>query len=112
MVSLTGMLHAAAGRVDDARAVVEELIERHTNATAPPLVPPLAIALVLGQLEDADAYFKWMERSFEARDGWLVMLRADPSFVRHSDDPRYSDLVERVGIPERTPAYSTGDHMP
>jgi hypothetical protein len=39
-----------------------------------------------------------MERAAEARDGWLVMLRSDPSY-RHQDDPRHAALAERVGIP-------------
>ncbi len=99
-MGLNGMLHAAAGRVDAARAVVQEMITRHETSTTPPFVPPLAIALVFGQLKDANAYFDWMERSLEARDGWLVMMRVDPSFDALQDDPRHVELVKRIGIPE------------
>jgi Flp pilus assembly protein TadD len=99
-MGLNGMLHAAAGHVDAARAVVQEMITRHETSTTPPFVPPLAIALVFGQLKDANAYFDWMERSLEARDGWLVMMRVDPSFDALQDDPRHVELVRRIGIPE------------
>jgi len=99
MVSLRGMLHGAAGRTEEARAVAQELTEKYRTATEPPFVPPLAIALVYGQLGDADAYFEWMQQSFAARDGWLIMLRGDPSFDPYRNDPRHAALVDSVGIP-------------
>jgi serine/threonine protein kinase/tetratricopeptide (TPR) repeat protein len=99
-VALGGMLHAAAGRVEAARAVARELITRQQTSMAPPFVPPLAIALVFAQLNDRDAEFEWMERAMEARDGWLVMTRADPSFDPVRDDPRLADIIRRIGIPE------------
>jgi serine/threonine-protein kinase len=97
-VSLVGMVAARAGRTDEALEVVRELVERRESGSGPFVVPPLAIALVFSQLEDPDAYFEWMERAAEARDGWLVMLRSDPSY-RHQDDPRHAALAERVRIP-------------
>jgi serine/threonine-protein kinase len=102
MVSLAGMLHAAAGRTKDALDVVAELTERCRSAAAPPFVPPLAVALVLGQLDDGDAYFEWLHTAFEARDPWLVMLRVDPSYHRYHHDRRHFELVERIGIPDRS----------
>jgi tetratricopeptide (TPR) repeat protein len=116
-IGLGGMLHAAAGRIDAARAVAQELITRQQTSLTPPFVPPLAIALVFAQLNDRDACFEWMERAMEARDGWLVMTRADPSFDPVRDDPRLTDIVRRIGIPEwidtpvATPDFSlTGIH--
>jgi hypothetical protein len=72
-------------------------VQRRESGSGPFVVPPLAIALVYTQLDDTDLYFEWMAHAVEARDGWLVMLRCDPSF-RHLDDPRHAALVERVGL--------------
>jgi serine/threonine-protein kinase len=96
-VSLAGMVEARAGRADSALEVVRELVQRRESGSGPFVVPPLAIALVYTQLDDTDLYFEWMAHAVEARDGWLVMLRCDPSF-RHLDDPRHAALVERVGL--------------
>jgi serine/threonine-protein kinase len=100
-VGNVGMLDAASGHPGEAKAVAQELIARH-GQPVPPLVPPLAIALVYAQLGDAGAYFDWMERSFEARDGWLVMLRAEACYDPFRNHPRHEALVQRVGIPEWT----------
>jgi serine/threonine-protein kinase len=100
MVSLGGMVEAAAGREEAALEVARSLIERHEHPTGPFFVPPLAIALVFSQLDDPDSYFEWMERALDARDGWMVMLQSDPSYDRHRSDPRHAGLVARVGIPE------------
>jgi tetratricopeptide (TPR) repeat protein len=100
MVSLAGMVEAAAGRGEAALAIVRGLIERHERPTGPFVVPPLAVALVFSQLDDPNSYFEWMERALQARDGWLVMLESDPSYDRHRSDSRHAGLVERVGIPD------------
>ncbi|MFI5246099.1 MAG: protein kinase, partial [Gemmatimonadales bacterium] len=99
-VGNVGMLAAAAGRMAEGEAVAKELIARTANP-APPFVEPLAVALVYAQLGDADAYFAWMERSVEARDGWLVMLRDEACYDPFRHDPRHDALVQRVGIPPR-----------
>jgi serine/threonine-protein kinase len=96
-----GMLDAAIGRTAEARAVAAGMIARHAKSV-PPLVPPLAIALVYAQLHDADGYFEWMEKSLEARDGWLTMLRAEACYDPFRGDPRQDALIARVGIPEWT----------
>ena len=100
-VGNVGMLAAAAGRMAEGRKVAQALITRSAKPV-PPLVPPLAVALVYAQLRDADAYFAWMERSLEARDGWLVMLRAEACYDPFRHDPRHDALVQRVGVPEWT----------
>ena len=97
-VSLQGMVHARAGNMEAALEVVRHLEGRLESGDGPFFVPPLSIALVYSQLDDADGYFEWMERSFQARDGWLVMLQADPSYDRHRQDPRHGELARRVGV--------------
>lgn len=113
MVSLAGMLHGAAGRKEAALQVVADLTRRYEEAAGPLYVPPLAIALVHGQMEDGDPYFEWLERAFETRDPWLVMLNVDPSYQRFRHDRRHYEIVERIGIPDRsaTPPVGAG-HAP
>jgi serine/threonine-protein kinase len=100
MVSLAGMVEAAAGRAEAALQIVRGLVQRLEHPAGPFFVPPLAIALVFSQLDDPDPYFEWMERALDARDGWMVMLQSDHSYDRHRSDPRHAGLVERVGIPD------------
>lgn len=47
---------------------------------------------------DADAAFAWLERSVELHDASLMYLRFDPLLDRLRNDPRFSALLERVGL--------------
>jgi len=85
---------ARAGRVEQAENILEALRERKRSTYVSPV--SLAVAnLGLGHIDQA---FIWLEKAFEERKGWLLELRVDPVLdpVRH--DPRYLDLVDRIGL--------------
>jgi hypothetical protein len=41
----------------------------------------------------------WLEKGYQNRAGLLVYLRVDSSFDGLRSDPRFQDLVRRIGIP-------------
>jgi tetratricopeptide (TPR) repeat protein len=41
----------------------------------------------------------WLEKGYQNRTGLLVYLRVDSSFDDLRSDPRFQDLVRRIGIP-------------
>lgn len=63
-------------------------------------VTPLMVATVYAQLGDASNAFKWLEKGYVERDGWLVALSIDPEWKTIRSDPRFKDLVRRVGLPQ------------
>ena len=61
---------------------------------------PVLIAYVyegLGKTEDA---FNWLEKAFMERDGWLVFLNSFPRFESMRGEPRFKDILHRLGLPE------------
>jgi hypothetical protein len=42
---------------------------------------------------------KWLERGYAERDGFLVSLK-DPEWDSLRSDPRFKDLVRRLGLPQ------------
>jgi hypothetical protein len=60
---------------------------------------PLLLAEVFTALEDRDAAFEWLNRAYEDRRYWLVYLKSDPAFDLLRDDPRFAELVARMGLP-------------
>src|SRR5581483_8693344 len=60
--------------------------------------PPTIIAEVYLQLGDKEKAFSWLQQGYKQRDGFLVSLR-DPEWNPLKSDPRYSDLLRRIGLP-------------
>jgi TolB-like protein/Tfp pilus assembly protein PilF len=58
------------------------------------------IAAVHARLGDTDAAFEWLERAFDERATFLVFLKFHPLFDALHGDPRFDDLVKRIGIPD------------
>jgi tetratricopeptide (TPR) repeat protein len=93
-----GYAYAAAGRRSEALEVAERLQSISTEH----YVPPGAVALVRSGLRDADGAMAWLERGNEERDPWITGLNVEPMFDPIRADPRFQDLVRRVGLPRRT----------
>jgi tetratricopeptide (TPR) repeat protein len=58
---------------------------------------PLNMAFLYSRLNERDKAFEWLEKGFEARSNGMAML-SNPSWDKLRDDPRFADLVRRVGI--------------
>jgi tetratricopeptide (TPR) repeat protein len=84
--------HAAAGRPHRARALLDELL-----AGEPGYLPSYEVAkvhLALGEREQALA---WLEKAYDQRSHSMAFLRVDPQLARLRSDPRFHDLLRRVG---------------
>jgi tetratricopeptide (TPR) repeat protein len=61
--------------------------------------PKDVVAFAYGLADDKDRAFAWLERAFAERNGALTDLNVDPIWDPLRDDPRFKDLVRRVGLP-------------
>ncbi len=52
------------------------------------------------KLGEPDKAFPWLEKWFKNHDGSLVWMKVAPEFDRIRSDPRFADLMRRVGLPE------------
>ena len=91
-----GYIYAKAGRQTDAIKVVEELKERYQKQNA----DGLEIARVYGGLGEKDQAFVWLEKEFQSRNQKLPLWLAFGWFDSLRDDPRFKDLLKRMGLPE------------
>lgn len=86
---------AISGRREDARATLAELAARAERE----YVTPVALALVHVGLGDVDAAFEALERAYALRSLRILGLALDPRWEPLRSDPRYRDLVWRIGLP-------------
>ena len=63
-------------------------------------IPTFYIASIYGFLGDRDQAFAWLEKAYKARDGMNDL--ANPMWDSLRSDPRFADLVRRVGLPAAT----------
>jgi predicted nucleic acid-binding protein len=96
---MPGLGHALAmvGQQDEARRVLDELMRMSRER----FVSPYFIAEIYRGLGEIDRTFEWLEKAYEARSDWLVWLGVEPALDGLRSDPRFTDLMRRVGLPRQ-----------
>jgi eukaryotic-like serine/threonine-protein kinase len=91
-----------AGRAADARHVLDDLTELAKHK----YVAPHFFAGIHIGLGDNDRAMEYLEKSWDERCHWLIYLHIDPSMDDLRTDPRFDDLLKRVGLPAAASAIS------
>ncbi len=86
---------AAAGRREEAEAIRRDL-ERVANER---YVSPFLFALMASGFGEREQTLSWLEKTFEARSGWMPFVPVEPEFQWLSKDPAFTRLVARVRAP-------------
>jgi len=94
-IAARGMVLGLAGKRQEARTVLNEMRELAKKR----YVTAYGVALVYAGLGDKDQAFLWLQRGIDERTHWLVWTKLDPRWNRLRDDPRFEDLLRRVGLP-------------
>jgi hypothetical protein len=92
-LGLLGWALATAGRKDEARTLLAELRARPASA-----LPIVSEGWLLGALGEIDAAFEVLARAEGANQLWLYYTGL-PGFDALRADPRFTALVERLGLP-------------
>lgn len=58
------------------------------------------IASLYARLGEEDKAFAWLEKAYEERNEALVFLPVNPGYDSLRSDPRFADLMRRVGLPQ------------
>jgi serine/threonine protein kinase/tetratricopeptide (TPR) repeat protein len=93
---LAGTL-AFAGKPDGARAMLREC----EGSRADQYVSPIPVAVARAALGEYDAAFACLEEGVRLRCPRAIWGKVDPRFDILRSDPRYADLLSRIGLPQR-----------
>jgi len=92
-----GFAYATAGKREQAREILARLKELNEHA----IVPSGAIGILYGALGDFDQAFAWLDKAYDERDPELTYLKVPGRrFEPLRRDPRFHQLVQRVGLPD------------
>ena len=58
------------------------------------------VATLYADLGDKDQAFRWLNTAYQERDTWLIGLNTDFSLDALRSDPRFAELVRKVGMPQ------------
>jgi adenylate cyclase len=86
-------VHMLAGKVVEARAMLQPLEAEIEKQFAPSLV-----AWLYAELGDLDGCFRWLEAGFRRRSLNLNVFFLDPKVARVRNDPRFLDLLKRMNL--------------
>jgi serine/threonine protein kinase/Tfp pilus assembly protein PilF len=91
-----GQVYAESGKKAEAQKILHELNE----LSAKEYVPTVGMATLYTALGDKDQAFKFLEKAYQEHSIRLSYLKAEEAFDSIRSDPRFVDLLHRVGLPQ------------
>lgn len=89
-----GYVQARLGKAVEAKNIAEQLQGRRAHE----FVDAGFIAMVYAGLGDADHAMVWLEKHFQEKGAGCPWLKLDSHFKSLRSDPRFIDLVRRIGL--------------
>jgi len=94
MLALLGHVYAASGRRSEAQKIIDEL----NTLSKRMYVDPYFLAEIHTALGERDRAIQELERAYDEHSSWLLWLKVEPKFDSLRSDPRFANLVRRIGL--------------
>ena len=89
-----GMIYARSKDHAETRRILEEVYAVAAQA----YVNPRELAILHAALGETDHAFAWIEQAYAERHPWLMTLKVDFWTEALRSDPRFTDLLRRMGL--------------
>jgi hypothetical protein len=83
-----------SGKRNEAQAILKRL------KTTKEYVSPGELAVLYAGLGDKEGALAVLERGYEAHDPQMQNLKVDPLYDSLRADPRFQELMRRIGLPQ------------
>ncbi len=93
-VAALAVTYSLSGSRDKALKLLDELRRKSQQS----YVSPYDIATICVALGDTNQALAWLEKAYQQRANGLVELKVEPTFDPLRSDPRFQDLLRRVGF--------------
>jgi TolB-like protein/Flp pilus assembly protein TadD len=91
-----GWVYAVSGQPSKALKIATEAKEMSSHA----YVDFYQFAAIYAGLGDKDEALRWLEKGYSEHSASMTYLAVDPFWYGMHTDPRYSDLLSRIGLPQ------------
>jgi len=82
------------GQKTEAQKLLDEMLRRSEQT----YVSPYYIGYIHFALGENDQGFEWLNKAIEEQDSWLRYLKVEQAFDSVRPDPRYKDLLKKMGL--------------
>jgi eukaryotic-like serine/threonine-protein kinase len=93
-VSALGHAYAVSGQTSEAVNILDQLKELSRQR----YISPHDMAIIYTGLGEKEQAFAWLDKAYADRSWPLPLLKFDPRFDSLRSDPRFADLVRRIGL--------------
>ncbi len=90
----SALIYASTGNPVEARRILAGIKAKMKKS----YVSPFVVAYIHAALGDKEEAFAWLERAYQERDLLLYALKVDPRLDPLRSDPRFNDLLRRIGL--------------
>ena len=89
-----GHAYAASGERNKARRTLWEMLELSKRR----YVSPFDIAVVYAGMDDNERTLDWLQKALDDHSLEMIFLKVDPRFDRLHGEPRFAELLRRIGL--------------
>jgi TolB-like protein/DNA-binding winged helix-turn-helix (wHTH) protein/Flp pilus assembly protein TadD len=100
--------YAREGKAHKAKAAVAELNSLSKRMS----VPAWSFALVSVGRGDTEETFAWLQKAYRDHSHYVLELKVDPRLDPVRSDPRFTELLQQVGLPSTFPTFSAVSTRP
>lgn len=90
--------HAVAGNRQEARRLLDEILADASRRR----VSTYEVAVIYAGLGEKGKSFEWLEKAFVERNEYLNYLMVDPRLDPLRGDPRYFEMLKRIGLAQQS----------
>jgi tetratricopeptide (TPR) repeat protein len=90
----SAIIYAGMGQTAEARRILAGIKAKMKTS----YVMPIEVAAVHAALGDREEAFAWLEKAYQERCAYLYGIKCDAWFDSLRDDPRFTDLLRRIGL--------------
>jgi Flp pilus assembly protein TadD len=88
-----GVVYARKGETEQARKILKQLQKSKDP------VSPAELAILYAALDEREQAFASLEKAYSIHDLQLQTLAVDAAYDPLRSDPRFQDLLQRIGLP-------------
>ncbi|MCK5471125.1 MAG: hypothetical protein KAI99_21525, partial [Cyclobacteriaceae bacterium] len=98
VMGLKSIAYYKTGDIENHNRELNALIQKSTETAGGS--PSFYIAMIYSSKGIIDEAFRWLEKSFQDNEIELHWLKVEPEFEPLHNDPRWQEMLDKVGFPE------------